>query len=182
MIIEDLILIRKIQNGDKQALDKLIRLYYEDVFSLCFYRCGNDDLAADLCQESFVKLIRNIYQYKPSGKFRNYLYTITLNVISDYYRKQKTETVSLDEYEIVNSHVDPDQLTIEEKETLRQYICCLSEAQKNVILLYYYHGLRIKEIAKILNTNESTVKSRLFQAIKKLKEKYEEEKTWDSNK
>ena len=88
MIFDDQILIKRIQNGDKESLGQLIEKYYGDVFSLCFYKTKDRHLAEDLTQETFIRLIDHIYSFKPKGKFRNYLYTITLNVCRDEFKKQ----------------------------------------------------------------------------------------------
>ena len=175
--IKDYLLIEKIQNGDKQALDELIRYYYDEVYSLCFFRCNDNDLAADLCQESFIKLVDSIYQYVPRGKFRNYLFTIAINVCNDYYRKNNRYQIEpYDDVDKIDLGNYESGLTLEEKDTLHEYLNSLPEFQRNVIILHFYQGLKFKDIAKIMNTTESTAKSRMYQGLKKMRKLYEESK------
>ncbi|MBE1556337.1 sigma-70 family RNA polymerase sigma factor [Sporosarcina limicola] len=88
--IEDYILIRKIKAGDTEAWEKLVNKYYNQIFSFCVRRClGDWVLALDLTQDIFLKVIENIEKYKFSGKFLNYLFTITVNVCNNYYNKKK---------------------------------------------------------------------------------------------
>ena len=173
--IQDYILIKKIQDGDKQALNELIRNYYDDVYFLCFYRCNDNDTAADLCQDTFLHLMNNIYQYHPTGKFRNYLFTIAINVCNDYHRKKNRHPIELvEDVDSVNVNQYELTLSLEEKETLYDYLNLLPEFQRETIILYFYQGLKLKDIAKIMNTTESTTKSRMYQGLRKLRKMYEE--------
>ena len=72
--IEDYILIRKIKSGDTEAWEKLVNKYYHQIFSFCVRRClGDRILAADLTQDIFLKIIKNIDRFKFRDKFFNYL-------------------------------------------------------------------------------------------------------------
>ena len=73
---EDRRLINRIRNGDKGAFEELVKRHYEDIFSYCYRRTGNREDAEDLTQEVFLKLVKAIYKYRHTGKFRNFIFTV----------------------------------------------------------------------------------------------------------
>ena len=97
MGIEDYILIKQIQNGDPTAFEILVRKYYRDIYYFCVRRCNGDtSLAADLTQETFLKLIEHIQRYRPTGKFINFLLTIAVNTCNNNYKKKSFDLVEMD--------------------------------------------------------------------------------------
>lgn len=177
MIIEDCNLIRKIQKGDKEAFDTLVRKYYQSIYSYCVRRTGNKVVAADLTQDIFLKLIKSIYDYRFTGKFTNFLFTIAVNTCTDYYRKPHQYYVDIDFLQTSDEKLTPIENVIltEQGELIKQMIDKLPDIQKDVIILYYYHDMKAKDIAKIMGVNLSTVKSRLKQGKDKLKKSFKEE-------
>lgn len=171
--MEDYILIKKIQLGDTDAFDVLVRKYYRSIYQFCYRRLNWDShTAADITQDVFLKLLKNINNVSLIGKFQNYLLTIAVNTCNNYFKKAKPEYT--DDFEIFENSYDTDRsfenLIIKEKQiAVRQAIDTLPDYQKEVIILRYYYDLKIREIAKITDASIPTVKSRLQQGIKKLK-------------
>lgn len=87
--IKEFTLIQKAQKGDIDALEKLIDKYYDNIFSYLFRKVGNVELAEDLTQEVFLRLVNTLSRYRPTGKFSNYVFTIAVNAANDYFRKNK---------------------------------------------------------------------------------------------
>src|SRR5690625_1676703 len=77
--IQDYLLIRKIIKGDEEAFDSLVKKHYNNIYHYCFRKTGNKEIAKDLTQEVFMKLIRSIHRYRFTGKFTNFLFTIAVN-------------------------------------------------------------------------------------------------------
>ena len=171
--LDDYVIIKKILNGDNLAFEDLVRKYYQGVYSYCNKRFNSKEIAEDLTQDIFLKLVKSIYQYSYKGKFSNFLFTITINTCTDYIRKKKFNIVD-DDIELQDSKVDIEECLIsrQENENLTMFINELPDIQRDTIILFYYSNLKIKEIAKIKNVPISTVKSRLKQGIDKLKIKY----------
>lgn len=166
-------LIKKCQNGDKKAFDELIRFYYPFVLKFIIKLTCNKDITQDLVQETFVKLIQNIDHFKIRGKasLNTYLITIAKNTYIDYLRKNNKELQE------INMDIIPDEKDFEsnylKKENynlLLKKIDKLPLAQKEAIKLKYLEGYTINEIAKIQKVEKKTIKSRLFEARRKLKE------------
>lgn len=170
--IEDYILIRKIKVGDTDAWEKLVNKYYDQIFSFCVRRClGDRVLAADLTQDIFLKVIENIEKYKFSGKFFNYLFTITVNVCNNYYTKKKFTQFEFDEKVLnVGSKTIVTHLIEQEKENQVQLaLNTLPDIQRETLILKYYYDLKVKDIAKITGTGVATSQSRIYQGLKKLR-------------
>lgn len=176
--IEDYILIRKIKAGDTEAWEALVTKYYDQIFSFCIRRClGDRILATDLTQDIFLKLVENIDKYKYSGKFFNYLFTITVNVCNNYYHKKELSQFELDETIIhSNSEMTVNQLINQENANQLQIaLNSLPDIQREALILKYYHDLKVKDIAKITGTGVSTSQSRINQGLKKLKKLLDKE-------
>ena len=166
--ISQLKLIRQAQKGD--ALETIINHYYDNIFSYLYRNTGDKAIAEDLTQDVFLKLVNALAGYRPVGKFSNFVFTIAVNVRNDYYRKNK---LSIQEYDLLNvdAGVDIEKILIRKDQSsrLKEAIQKLPDAQKDTILLRFFHDMKIKDIAKITSTNPSTVKSRVSNGLKKLK-------------
>lgn len=174
--IEDHVLIRRIRSGDKQAFDTLVRKHYQKIYSYCVRRIGIND-AADLTQEIFIKLIKAIFTYRFTGKFTNFLFTIAVNTCNDYEKKPKRLWEDIEGLQEADRSPTPLETTLvdEETELIKQKLDTLPAIQKDALILYYCHGLKTKDIAKIMGVPLSTVKSRIKQGMDKLKKLFREE-------
>lgn len=174
---EDYRLIKRIRSGDKKAFDCLVRKYYKNIFDYCYRRTGDKDIASDLTQDIFTKLVASIYSYSKTGKFVNYLFTIAVNTCTDYLRKKKSYLTELDgeQMEAVPNSLDDVMIQAEENQILYQRLLVLPDIQKNALILHYYHGLKIKDISEITGVPVSTVKSRMRQGIDKLRKLYQKD-------
>jgi len=168
--INEFFLIRQAQKGNTDALESLITNYYPIIFAFIARRTGNHELAKDLTQDTFLRLVNGIGGYKPTGKFANYLFTIAVNVCHDYYRKNRILFEDVDMDSLPAENVSALRLEyLEDNLVLRDLIEKLPDMQKEVLLLRFFHDLKIKDIAKITNTSIPTVKSRLRQGLGKLR-------------
>ena len=174
--IEDHVLIRQILNGDKGAFNILVRKYYQNIYSYFVRRIGYE-AAADLTQEVFLKLVRNIYAYRFTGKFSNFIFTIAVNTCKDYFKKPHRDCGNIDYSQEYDENPTPLEkvLKSEQTELIRKKLDVLPDIQKDAIILYYYHGFKSKNIAKITGVGVSTAKSRLKQGMDKLKKSFREE-------
>ena len=172
MNIEDYILIRRIQNGDPEAFETLVRKYYQNIYQFCVRRCNGDTaLAADLTQDTFLKLIEHIQQYRLTGKFINFLLTIAVNTCNNHFKKKSPDIVDMDTLSAVpsNLNISEEVLRQEDAKIIQQAIDRLPDMQKEVVILRFYHDRKLKEIAAITGVSLPTAKSRLKQGLGKLK-------------
>lgn len=149
----------------------MVRKYYGAVYQFCYRRLNGDaDTAADISQEVFLKLLENIQAVRSIGKFQNYLITIAVNLCNNYFKKAKPTYINLDALELTDDTDSSFEKIIQDENRLevRRAINALPDYQKEVIILRFYHELKIREIAKITKSSIPTVKSRLQQGMKKL--------------
>jgi len=181
-MIQDWMIINKIKKGDPDAWDILVHKYYDSVYFYCVRRCyGDCDIASDLTQDIFLKLVESLPRYRFIGKFQNYLYTMAVNTCNNYLKKRHIEQIELTD----NFTTDLDTSLIDEilhderKETVQKALDLLPEIQREVVILRYYHDLKVKDIATITGVGVSTVQSRIYQGLRKLEKVLEREEFYD---
>ena len=172
--MNELKVLKQCQNGNKQAFNELITFYYPFLFKFLLKITNKNDVAEDLVQETFLKLIKNIdkFSIKGKAKFSTYLITIAKNCYLDHLKKHNKELQNVNINEVSNNiSSEYDYFKNEDYNTLLKEINRLPKLQREVIKLKYLEGYTLDEIAKIQNTNSNTIKSRLFESRKKLKDK-----------
>ncbi len=164
--LRDKELVQQAKFGDKDALSQIVKQYYNDVYLFLYRRLGDSYSAEDITQEVFLKFTQSLQQYKEKDKLKSYLLSIAINCSNDYYRKSKREVLS-DEVEMSGETLNVDS---DIRDCIKSALMKLPEEQRNVIILRYYHDMKIKEISHVINCSQSTVKSRLYRGEKQLKE------------
>ncbi|MBD5454686.1 MAG: RNA polymerase sigma factor [Lachnospiraceae bacterium] len=165
-------LIRKVHNGNKEALSIIIDKYYDEIYRFCFYLTGYETDSYDITQEVFLKFIRYVdsYQYK---NLKGYLLIIARNLCYDFFRHKK-DNIQIEE--IAEAGKDDMQIkSIENGLLIEQALLKISAEQREVIVLKIYEEFKFMEIAKMLGVNLSTVKSRYHLGLKKLRKIMEAE-------
>jgi RNA polymerase sigma-70 factor (ECF subfamily) len=138
------------------------------------------DKAEDFMQELFTKIYHKPELFNPEKSFKTWIYTIANNMCKNEYRKQeirKGTSNNLNENILVaSSEPSPDQRydTTVFNQKLKEELEQMSESHRTTFILRFKHDLSLKEIAEITNTNEGTIKSRIFYALKKLSENLKE--------
>ena len=113
--IEDFILIKKIQSGDTDAFEIIVRKYYQSIYLFCCRRLNGDpDTAVDITQDVFLKLLEKIQSVRKIGKFQNYLLTIAVNTCNNYTKTKGND--SLDDYDY--GEEDSEEWDTEDEEAL----------------------------------------------------------------
>lgn len=180
--MQDYELIKRIRQGEKQLFGQLVEKYYNDVFRYCYYQTGNEHTAYDCTQETFYHLMRFLDNYRERNHFKSYLIRIASNVCKDYFRKSSRRTASevsysqwIDSDTASENRADiPSSAVGSEQEfllrlSIREGLMHLPESQREVIVLYYYEGYKLREIASLTGVPLSTVKTRLYAGTEKLK-------------
>ncbi len=169
-------LIQQFLSGNKEGIEKLINRHKSKVYTYIVLVVKNQQLAEDIFQDTFIKVIRSLIdgKYKDNGRFVSWVIRIAHNLIIDHFRKEKQiNTLSNDDYEadIFNSKKLSDQniedVMIKEQITndVRQLIDELPEEQKQVILLRHYGGMSFKEIADQTDVSINTALGRMRYAL-----------------
>jgi RNA polymerase sigma-70 factor (ECF subfamily) len=169
--INELFLIRQAQRGNVEALETLIVKYYNNIFAYLTHRTGQRELAEDLTQETFLRLVSSIASYRPTGKFSNFIFTIAVNVCNDHYRKKTVEVVDNVDLDALADNTGTENAleNLERVGVLKETIDRLPDMQREALLLRFYHDMKIKDIARITGVPIPTVKSRINQGLGKLR-------------
>ena len=139
------------------------------IYRYCFYHVRNREVAQDITQDVFLKFIKEIDRYKEYGRLKNYLYVIAKNSIRDYIRKTKNVNLKLVEEGYDDGGIDKKLMQMSIWEALDS----LDDLDKEIIILRYYQELRIKDISQIIDIPASTVRYKLKNAEKTLKNRLE---------
>jgi RNA polymerase sigma-70 factor (ECF subfamily) len=164
-------LVAALTRQDRWAQKVLYEQYYSRMMVVCLRYAGSSDEALDLLHEGFIKVFQNIGKYR-TGTLSGWIHTIMLNNCIDNYRKSvRRRSEDLSEASYV-SNDGPDALSkLSEKEIL-EAVQDLSPAYRTVFNLYVMEGYSHKEIADVLQINESTSRSNLLKARIKLQEHF----------
>lgn len=165
-MLTDFLLIQKMKQGNEQAFDTFVRKYYNEILKYCSYHCYDTEYAEDLTQETFVNFFAKLSDYHFQGKTKNYLYTIAGNLCKNHYKKKKD--VLIGDEELSNCELSNDMEQILNKIFIESAVNSLPKKLKEVVVLYYFDGFKIAEIADQLQISVSLVKYRLTNARKQL--------------
>ena len=151
---------------DREYMERLIRENYDEIYRYCWRHTGQRETAEDLTQEVFLKFLGNIGRYREFGKLRNYLYVIAGNLIRDCYRKKKETYLEEADEEAAETELEQAVERIE----IRKALDSLEAEERDLVILRYYQELKIRDISAVTGIPPSTVRYRLKQAERKLKE------------
>ena len=178
MALSDEQLVALTVKGDVSAFNEIVARWESRLYSFVYRYLGDPEDAKDITQESFVRAYSHLDGFRGQSKFSSWLYQIALNLCRSKLRRQKARpTVSIDDREdenplwaVADERPTPADTTLEQERAVavREALARLPEAQRTVIILKEYNGLKFREIAEILDTPESTVKSRLYHGLEAL--------------
>lgn len=183
--LSDQELVKRFIQGDQQSIEVLINRHKNKVFTYIILIVKNQQLAEDIFQDTFIKVIRSLKEgkYKDNGKFVSWVIRISHNLTIDHFRKEKQiSTYSNEDYEadIFNSKKLSDgtieDILVENQivHEVRLLIEELPEDQKQVILLRHYGGLSFKEIAEQTDVSINTALGRMRYALINLRKLIEQ--------
>ena len=179
--VEESVLVRQAQRGDLKSYDDLVRRYQERIYATVYHMTSNHEDANDLAQESFIKAFHALKSFKGGSSFYTWIYRIAVNKTINFLKQRKHKAaMSLDDLDF-NAEHDPDLVALisektprreaglaELQEKLNEALLRLSEPHRLVVTLHDVQGLSHEEIAKIMDCNIGTVRSRLFYARQQL--------------
>ena len=155
-------------------LEKIISEYGDSVFRMCYLYLRDYHLAEDAVQETFIKVMKNYDSFERKSSEKTWIMRIAINTCKNIMRTRWFVRLPLSEFEKVEISKNPMEQIIERAE-LSKAIMELSAKDREVILLYYYQELKIKEIAEIIGKSENVVAQRLKRARMKLRNYLEKE-------
>ena len=179
--VEESELVSRARRGDLQAYDDLVRRYQERIYATIYHMTSNHEDANDLAQDSFIKAFQALKSFKGGSTFYTWLYRIAVNKTINFLKQRKNRThMSLNDLDF-NAEHDPDLMALisnktprrdadltELQEKLNAALLKLSDSHRLVVVLHDVQGESHEDIAKIMDCNIGTVRSRLFYARQQL--------------
>ena len=174
-------LVQRARKGDLPAYDELVRRYQERIYATVYHMTANHEDANDLAQEAFIKAFHALKSFKGGSSFYTWVYRIAVNKTINFLKQRKNRSqMSLNDLDF-NAEHDPDLVALisdktprrevnltELQEKLNEAMQKLSDPHRLVVTLHDVQGLSHEEIAKIMECNIGTVRSRLFYARQQL--------------
>ncbi|MHC4133703.1 MAG: RNA polymerase sigma factor [Planctomycetota bacterium] len=175
--MDDRELVRRIRDGDAEALRAIVERYQDRIFSLIYGIVRDRHEVEDVAQEVFLKVYTRIRAFDERSKFYTWLYRVAANAAKDHVKKRsRRPAVALEEDEVVPGTGDSPvghAAAAETRRLVREAIAALPLHYREVLTLRELEGLSYNEIAGVLQISIGTVESRLHRARAKLKRRME---------
>lgn len=168
-------LVKRIQSGDRHAFEQLLDAYETRIYRLALRFTGNETDAEDLTQEIFLAVYHGLARFRGDSAPGTWIYRVAMNHCLEFRRKRRPEQVPLEEEIALTStdwRDDPIQ-SIQQRELATRIEAALhrlSPAQRDVVVLHELQGLTYQEVATVLDVPIGTVKSRLANAFRRLRD------------
>ncbi len=172
-------LIRQAQSGDRRALNQLFSQWYPRVYNMAYRYFHDEDLAADVSQQTFVAIQKSLPQLRDPQAFKAWLFRTAVNCCHSLSRRRHRQKASLEVISMQPGRSQPitPYQELDRKERSQIVLAALQEIpdeQREVIVMKEYEGLKFREIAEILQLSENTVKSRLYYGLKAMRKLLED--------
>lgn len=169
--------IEACQRGDSDAFDELVKLTHKNVYTLALRILGNREDAADVTQDTYIKLLRSIRTFRGDAKFSTWLYRVTSSVAISHLRKhaRRRADLSLDAEGVQELPVLMDPGKEVERQELKvrldEALLTLPIGYRAVVVMKDIYGFSLVEIGRHMGITEGAAKVRLFRARQRLKDR-----------
>ena len=183
--IDDTMLVREAQRGNRAAFEELVRHYDHAVLRLAMHLTGSESDAQDVYQDAFLKAYKSIGNFRFECSFYTWIYRIVTNLCLDHLRKKTVRKedapVATDaqgeQFDVLDQVPDARAGANPERDLMRRELGGrinkalerLTPRERMVFELKHYQGLKLRTVGEILNTTEETAKNTLFRATQKLR-------------
>lgn len=166
-------LIARAQSGDATAFDEIMVQHERRVVAIAWRMLGNREEARDAAQETFLRVYRHLHKFDLERDFAGWLYRITVNVCRDHMRRRGRMT-SIDESEAAeliasDTDIEAGALRSQQRALVVRALSTLSQKERAALVLRDLEGLATEEVARILGSTPTTVRSQISTARAKIK-------------
>lgn len=183
---QDRHLVRSYIQGNERALEELISKHQQKVFGFILKKVRDEDLANDIFQETFVKVIQTLKagRYNEEGKFIQWVMRIAHNLVIDHFRREKRmphvrQSEDFNILDVLNDgerNAEESNVHLQILQDAKKLVQYLPEEQKSVLMMRIYEGLSFKDIAEQTDVSINTALGRMRYALinlRKLIEKHD---------
>lgn len=167
---EEQVWIRQAVAGDREAFTRLVEAYQIPIYNLAYRMLGDAREAEDAAQETFLRAYTRLATYQTDKQFSSWLLAIASHYCIDRLRRRRFTSLSLDELpfldQVAGERNQPEEAVIrqEKQDEVRRMLDQLPPPYRAAVILRYWYELSYLEIAEVMGTTESAVKSRLYRA------------------
>ena len=171
----DELIMEAVKRGELQQATLLFERYNKRIFNFLARMTMDRDLAEDLTQNVFLRIIKYRTSYREGNKFQSWIYQVARNVFSDHYQAHKNRFSNFVDVEKVSDNMADRQESEEQDEKeriLHRSMARLTEEQRELLVLTRFQQLKYEEVAAIMDTTVANIKVKVHRAILKLREYY----------
>jgi RNA polymerase sigma factor (sigma-70 family) len=168
-------IMEAVKNGDLQQVSVLFDRYHKRIFNFLARMTMDRDLAEDLTQNVFLRIIKYRGSYKEGMRFQSWIYQVARNIFSDHYQAVKNKTSGFVDVEKIEDKVMDSQESLEQDERevlLHKSLALLNDEQREVLVLTRFQHMKYEEVALIMDTTVANIKVKVHRAIQKLRAHY----------
>ena len=154
-------LIKKLKDDKEEAYKIILDIYGNRLIRTCYLILNDEKESEDVVQETFLKVFKNIQSFKEKSSLYTWIYRIAMNLCKDILEKRINSLSFNEDIEIESDSIEDIALDNIDKILLKEKLFKLPYIYKEVLILFYFEDLSIKEMSTILEEKEGTVKSKL---------------------
>jgi RNA polymerase sigma-70 factor (ECF subfamily) len=162
-------LFRRLAKDDMSALDELYAITERTMYAYSVSLTRDHQMALDLMQDTYVKILSAAHLYKPMGKPLAWMFTIAKNLHYSNTKKEK-RSIAMEPEEVADDRRFSYITDMDDRIVLEGVLSLLTEEEREIVMLHAVSGMKHKEIAEGLGLNLSTTLSKYHRALKKLRE------------
>jgi len=171
----DELIMEAVKRGELQQATLLFERYHKRIFNFLARMTMDRDLAEDLTQNVFLRIIKYRTSYRDGNRFQSWIYQVARNVFSDHYQANKNRFSDFVDVEKISDHMADREESEEQDEKerlLHRSMQKLTEEQRELLVLTRFQQMKYEEVAAIMDTTVANIKVKVHRAILKLREYY----------
>jgi RNA polymerase sigma-70 factor (ECF subfamily) len=171
----DELIMEAVKSGDLQQASVLFDRYNKRIFNFLARLTMNREVAEDLTQNVFLRMIKYRNSFKAGNKFQAWIYQIARNVFSDHYQLHKNKFKGFVEVDKIGETLVESEESWEQEERekiLHKSMALLTDEQRELLVLTRFQHMKYEEVAMMMDTTVSNIKIKVHRAIQKLREHY----------
>jgi RNA polymerase sigma factor (sigma-70 family) len=171
----DEMIMEAVKNGDLQQAAILFERYHVRIYNFLARMTFNVQVAEDLTQNVFLRMIKYRNSYRDGHAFHSWIYQIARNVFSDHYQMHKNKHAGFVDVEKMSDQLAESDESFnqdEREKVLHQSLAMLNDEQRELLVLTRFQHMKYEEVAAIMDTTVANIKVKVHRAIQKLREHY----------
>ena len=171
----DEMIMEAVKNGDLQQVSLLFERYHKRIYNFLARMTIDRDLAEDLTQNVFLRIIKYRSSYREGMRFQAWIYQVARNIFSDHYQVNKNKFSDFVTVDKISDHLpesDDSRDREEQEQLLTRSMALLNDEQRELLVLTRFQHMKYEEVAVIMDTTVANIKVKVHRAIAKLREHY----------